>query len=293
MNLFRPSVPFRPIFVGGTGRSGTTITAKLIAAHDEVFQTTPREVRFISLPKGVLDALSDKCSPETTAENILGPWFMRKKNSEYPVGLFQVISDQELRSLTNRYLEEFKSDRWSSSRALVESIISNGKSLDEPKRWVDSTPQNALRSSELLRLFPDARIVHVMRDGRDVAASFVKKNFGPDDPLEALGLWHQRLIKAHEAQLGADTRSILKINLADLVTQQRVATLERLMKFLDLDLSQDVIEWFESEVTLESAHVGRWSDEFSDRISRELNSRYEKMLTELVPLGAYLPANAE
>ena len=65
------------------------------------------------------------------------------------------------------------------------------------------------------------------------------------------------------------------------------------MKFLDLNLSQQVIEWFESEVKLESAHVGRWSDEFSDRISRELNSRYEKMLSELVPLGAYLPASAE
>ena len=43
----------QPIFVGGTGRSGTTILSKLLNQVDSVY-TIPQEIRFITDPDGIL-----------------------------------------------------------------------------------------------------------------------------------------------------------------------------------------------------------------------------------------------
>lgn len=42
----------KKIFIGGTGRSGTTILAKLLGTHSELY-TFPKEIRFITDPDGI------------------------------------------------------------------------------------------------------------------------------------------------------------------------------------------------------------------------------------------------
>jgi len=58
-------VMIRQIFIGGTGRSGTTILSKILGKHSEIFRY-PFETRFIIDPDGLIDlipALSDQWSP--------------------------------------------------------------------------------------------------------------------------------------------------------------------------------------------------------------------------------------
>jgi hypothetical protein len=43
-------------------------------------------------------------------------------------------------------------------------------------RWVEATPTHVLYMEEIKRAFPNARIVHVIRDGRDSALSIHKHN---------------------------------------------------------------------------------------------------------------------
>jgi len=54
-----------PVFIGGTGRSGTTILKKILAQHSKI-RTLPQELRLIVDPGGALDlaaAMSDRWSP--------------------------------------------------------------------------------------------------------------------------------------------------------------------------------------------------------------------------------------
>ena len=54
----------QPVFIGGTGRSGTTILARMLSLHKDIF-TIPFETRFIVDPYGLadlVDALSEKWS---------------------------------------------------------------------------------------------------------------------------------------------------------------------------------------------------------------------------------------
>jgi tetratricopeptide (TPR) repeat protein len=69
--------------------------------------------------------------------------------------------------------------------AFVHQLIGGNTYTD--KRVVESTPHNLLHMHMLSRLFPRARFVHLVRDGRDVAASLVQRDWM--DPATGEKVW--------------------------------------------------------------------------------------------------------
>jgi hypothetical protein len=70
----------------------------------------------------------------------------------------------------------------------------------------------------LRELFPDAKILHVIRDGRDVALSFREQPFGPNGILEAADYWRadvERGRKHGPAEFGA---AYMEVRYEDLVS---------------------------------------------------------------------------
>lgn len=55
--------------------------------------------------------------------------------------------------------------------------------------WIDHTPYNIRQAASLCGLLPDARLFHLVRDGRAVAASLLRTDFGPTTILDAARLW--------------------------------------------------------------------------------------------------------
>jgi hypothetical protein len=60
-------------------------------------------------------------------------------------------------------------------------------------RYGDKTPPFVLHVDLLAELFPEARFVHLIRDGRDVARSLVRTSFGPNDLARAAEVWTRRV----------------------------------------------------------------------------------------------------
>ena len=56
-----------------------------------------------------------------------------------------------------------------------------GRGRSEFRHWVDHTPLNLRHAVALFRLFPDARMLHLVRDGRAVAASVLPLDWGATD----------------------------------------------------------------------------------------------------------------
>ena len=56
-------------------------------------------------------------------------------------------------------------------------------------RWGDKTPRYLRRMNVISGTLPEACFVHVIRDGRDVAASLRDVKWGTHDPTEAAELW--------------------------------------------------------------------------------------------------------
>lgn len=283
--------PTQPVFVGGTGRSGTTIGGLLLDSFPGIRLTLPPEVRFISGTNGVLDVYETlvdgqthdgrTAAPEKLRRNLHGPWFKRAKPSGFVGGLHLSIDKPAMREATARYLDEIRDDPGGASRRLTETIINGQRQSGAPIRWVDSTPKNARRADALRAVFPDARVVHMTRDGRDVAMSFAAQSFGPADAPAALEAWFDRMSLALTAESLAPPGTVLRMPLMDLARHDRIPSLHRLGDFLGLDATADVIDWFNTEIDAERAHEGRWRRDAEPLLAAQLDERYQQMLAEL------------
>jgi Sulfotransferase family len=72
-------------------------------------------------------------------------------------------------------------------------------------RYGDKTPAYVQHIRVLADIFPEARFVHLIRDGRDVAMSLTEVKWGPTDVLEAALQWRERVLRGRQAgaELGA------------------------------------------------------------------------------------------
>ncbi len=282
--------PYLPIFVGGTGRSGTTIAGRLLGHHRDVGSTNPRELRFVASTGGVADAYAGLVSPQQVVTNLWDHWYIRTKPSGATSGLFRRFDRTAMQQVCDVYLGEFTGDPFIASRRFVETIVSSHVRRDPEGRWVDTTPANARAADRVLALFPEGKVVHMMRDGRDVAASFVSKPFGPADVFEALEAWRERMIEAHRAEQACPPGSVIRVDLHELAVTDREGTLERICTGLELREDRRMREWFDAKVVPEQAHVGRWRRDYDDATAQRIDRRYEEILAELDAAGVPRPA---
>ncbi|HUI43048.1 MAG TPA: sulfotransferase [Terriglobia bacterium] len=161
-------------------------------------------------------------------------------------------------------------------RVLMEAIArKQGK-----QRWAEATPQHLHYLPLIKKLIPDALVIHIIRDGRDVALSLDKAGWirpfpwGRERSLLAAGLyWKWMVTKGLKfgRAMGAD---YLEVHYEDLVRQPR-ETLARVGAFIGHDLDYDRIQ----RVGLGSVSDPNSSFKSDDR-HKELNpvGRWAKLL---------------
>jgi hypothetical protein len=101
-------------------------------------------------------------------------------------------------------------------------------------RWIDHTPGNVSRPMMLREMFPDASFVHLVRDGRAVAASVLPLDWGPNTTLTAGSWWSERVTRgiAAEAIFGPDHS--MRVRFEDLVVDPE-RTLRTICDMVGLD----------------------------------------------------------
>lgn len=280
------------VLVGGTGRSGTTIAGRVLNQHPALALTRSREVRFLTGAGGLIAALGSAVpsdlapvDPATFAENLRGRFYRWRKPSGIHEGLYRTVHPEVVDDAVASYLAHVDGDPLGASREVVFAILPH--TLQHPdRRWIDTTPTNVLLSRALHTLLPEARIVHMMRDGRDVAVSFAGKKFGPDDPREALELWGERMMRANAEESVLEPGVVTRVDLADWVGPEALDHLRELCTDLGLERDDGFEVWFTKNVTSEGMHPGRWRAELDTRTATELDRRYDEwcsVLTEHYP----------
>lgn len=271
-----------PIFVGGSPRSGTHIVSHLIASHSR-YAFVPHEVGFhcnmLTIPGYVRGWLTK----DELVERLRRWW--PTFGPTYPGGLEGVIGRETFESAIAQFLAEGEEDRKSASARLIHSILDPVAAEAGKPFWVEKSVLNVMAAPILTTLLPTAKVIHVVRDGRDVACSLVSVPFGPDSHYEALARWAKRVTHADKSarRLGSDT--VLTLHLEDLVHFDREATYKRLLDFLGLAEEERTRNFFSQEVTAQRAHLGRWRAELSHDEQVELTVRYEATLDELRRAG--------
>lgn len=248
---------YSPVFVGGTGRSGTTIAARLIAAA-EPYALIPIEVRFHCDAGGLADVVAGRTSIDRFVDEMKREWYIRKANALGPRGLHVITSWMELDSALQRFQDEAQSDVVSAAGRLLATLLDPVADRAGAASWVENTPPSVRAARELSLALPSARFIHMVRDGRDVASSVVRRSWGPNDLKEAISWWGDELLKIHESLSSLDSDRVITIRLEHLSETQREPTYRRLAKFLSIEDDRHMHRFFDEEVSSGKAHAGRW-----------------------------------
>lgn len=218
------------LFVVGCPRSGTTLLQRMLDAHPEL--AVANDTHFISRAVRVVApalARGDDAPIDAATERALIDWSIGYRRFGR-LGL----SDEAIEHA--RRAESF-----------VEFVAEIYRALAarHGKRWGGEKTPDYVRSLPLLRrLFPRTPIVHIVRDGREVALSLLdwaEVGKGPgrfalwrDEPLATAALWWRwQVASGRRAAANLPADAVHELRYARLVAEPR-AELERLAAFLGL-----------------------------------------------------------
>jgi len=290
------SLMSRPVLVGGTGRSGSTIVGHLLDHHPDLTLTRPMEVRFIAGHQGLADALAKALrkpgsaaaasAAQLAVDRLLNRWFFRAEH----VGLHESMSKEDVEAWSTQYLASFDAEPVLATRTLTERIMARIAERLKAQRLVDTTPANARKADRLEPIYPDSKVVIVTRDGRDVSASFVSQTFGPNDVFAGLDQWEARMLASHRAALASRSGRVLTFELVDLVARDRAATLARLCEFVEVPVDDEMVAWFDENVTSDGMHPGRWRRDFNPETCERIDDHYAAACARLAAEGVVIPS---
>jgi len=146
-------------------------------------------------------------------------------------------------------------------------------------RWGDKTPNYGTAIDRISALLPEARFVHLIRDGRDVAVSVRNLQFAPGGTVEALAEdWSARIARTRE--LGRRANHYLEIRYESLVTTPE-STLRTVCGFLDLRFDPSLLEYHQRAGARLNEHEGRVGLDGRLVISKEQRRENQRLTLEV------------
>jgi hypothetical protein len=117
--------------------------------------------------------------------------------------------------------------------------------LQGKPRWGDKTPAYMLSVQRIGRTLPEARFIHLIRDGRDVALSQTARalNEQPPPPEQATR-WVKRIRKAREQAATLKGPRYVEARYEDLVRDPET-TLRRICAFIELPWEEAMLRYHE------------------------------------------------
>lgn len=233
----------RPIFVVGNSRSGTTLVGRILGCHPTVF--TFDELHFFEElwnPDGKPIELSPAEAAYLFAEllNIQRNGYLtRGKTADF-------ISEAD--SLVSELQPPF------SPLSIFAIFLDYEAKKSGKTRPCEQTPQNTLYIGEILQEFPEARVIHIVRDPRDILLSqkrrwkrpFLADNIPKKEairywlnyhPITISKIWQGNINSV--SKFSQDSR-VKEVRFEDLVSNpQQIVT--EICQFLDLTYSEELL----------------------------------------------------
>jgi hypothetical protein len=203
-----------PIFVVGTGRSGTTLLRMMLSAHPRIYLT--HEASFC-----LLESMFPARQP---AERFVGYYF--RSASFRWLGLDpRAVMEGVARPVTRPDLGRVF------ARVMALKAAEHGKA-----RFGDKTPSHAGNLGRIFELWPDARVVRIVRDPRAVVRSLRSMPWGPGSAIGAAAM-----CEVERRQVARFAERVLKVRLSDLLAEPR-AVMARVLEYVGEPWSEQVLD---------------------------------------------------
>jgi hypothetical protein len=278
--------PKAPVFVLGSARSGTTLLYHMLLSSGG-FAVYRAESHVFNL---IVPRFGDLSHSENRRK-LMKMWLRSHQ--------FRV-SGLDAQQIEQRVMAECRSGG-DFLRIVMEEIARK----QGVERWAESTPEHLLYLDQIKREFPNARVIHIIRDGRDVALSYVKQGWthplpwDKRDELLVAGMYWKWIVRKGRENGRQISPDYMEIHFEDLVSRPQ-EVLAKVSEFIDHPLNYDKIQQsaigsvskpntsFELNSGANGFNpVGRWKDNFTPGDLARFEILVGDLLEELgYPLGS-------
>ena len=259
------SLQTSPIFLFSLPRSGSTLLQRMLACHSEI--KTSSELWFL-LPH--IDAVRNR----------------------YSYSQFSYLS---LRNATRDLIEQLPAgeDSYFSSIRLMADDIYRNLAINNERYVLDKTPRYYLVLEEILKIYPDAKFIFLLRNPLSVAASIVESfnrgrlgdfrhridlYLGPGLLASGCEVMHDYSINVHFEELLRNTRP----------------TLEKICSYLDIEFEGDMLNGFSKVpvaslgdqfgsrefTTIQANRIENWKQVFATSYRKKYLLKYMREIGE-------------
>ncbi|MEW5877086.1 MAG: sulfotransferase [Acidobacteriota bacterium] len=211
------------VFVVGCPRSGTSALAWALAQHPRLWTSTESDFLFHLFGRGHLRRAFQACISRPDES------WLKKENVSY---------------------EEF-------CRFLGKGISALFRSRSKNRIWVDQSPTYTLLLEDLVHLFPNAKFLHVVRDGRKVVASMLASGFDEEWARDVRVAWETWVFFV-KAGLQAEHRwptRVMRVS-QERMRQEPEELMGEVFRFLRLEYHEEPARFLRENI-INSSFVGK------------------------------------
>ena len=216
-----------PVFVLGCVRSGTTLLYHMLlsAGNFAVYRVESNAIN-------LLEPLFGDLSIARNRRRLLQAWYKSRLYAR---------SGLDKEAIGVKVMSECRN-----GGDFLRIVMSEIAMKQGVERWADTTPEHLLYLGRIKETIPDALIIHIIRDGRDVALSCDKQGYIKRLPWDrrpskmAAGLYWEWMVNKGRRDGRALCGDYMEVHFEELIRKPR-ETLARLGQFIGQDLDYDRI----------------------------------------------------
>ena len=276
------------IFIGGSGRCGTSILASLFGVHPDVLYFP--EPRFLINPGGLNDFLHQRIDFRVFKHNLVHEFRTVLINGLKGLGYAEAPEVYTIEKTEEVIDCHFSGDGPLLVQAanFIQGLFGLGFSAWHKKIGAEKTPHTILMADTLYAMFPGMKYYHILREPKDVCASMMVQSWGPNSPEEFIFYYNKLMRVANEARTRIPAGNYFVVSLETLIDEPLECT-TAVFDFAGISSSEALIRRWLDLIEVKSAHVDRWKSALSESEAKAIERYCYPLYHEWRSCETYAP----